>query len=143
MMVENPDRERIDMTRFPTLAALGLAVLTLIAACAAPAGSTAPATTAPAATGPAASATSPAGSVAPGASTALTVGNINANTASEAELRAAFEAAGISNAAKWAKEVAEYRPYAADPTWATLRQELGKYNIDPAVLEGIIALLQV
>jgi hypothetical protein len=37
----------------------------------------------------------------------------------------------------------EYRPYEADPTWARLRQELGKYNIDPAVLEQIIALLRV
>jgi hypothetical protein len=68
---------------------------------------------------------------------------VNANAASVAELQAAFEAAGISNADKWAREVAEYRPYPADPTWAQLRQELGKYNIDPAVLEQIIALLVV
>ena len=59
------------------------------------------------------------------------------------ELAAAFDAAGISNAARWAREVAEYRPYPADPTWAQLRQELAKYNIDPTVLEQIIALLVV
>ena len=68
---------------------------------------------------------------------------MNANTATEAELAAAFAAAGISNADRWAREVTEYRPYPVDPTWAQLRQELGKYNIDPAVLEQIIAILVV
>lgn len=68
---------------------------------------------------------------------------VEVNTATEAQLQAAFEAAGIPNADRWAREVAEYRPYPDDPTWAKLRQELGKYNIDPLVLEQIIALLQV
>ncbi len=68
---------------------------------------------------------------------------LDANTATQEELAAAFAAAGISNPDKWAREVAEYRPYPNDPTWAQLRQELGKYNIDPAVLEQIISLLQV
>jgi hypothetical protein len=68
---------------------------------------------------------------------------VNANTASVEELQAAFEAAGITNADKWAREVAEYRPYPADPTWAQLRQELSKYNIAPDVLEKIIGLLEV
>jgi hypothetical protein len=68
---------------------------------------------------------------------------VNANTATEAELATAFAAAGVSNADRWAKEVAEYRPYPSDPSWAQLRQELGKYNIDPAVLEQIIAILAV
>jgi ABC-type transport system substrate-binding protein len=68
---------------------------------------------------------------------------VNANTASVDELRAAFETAGITNADKWAREVAEYRPYPADPTWAQLRQELSKYNIAPDVLEKIIGLLEV
>jgi ABC-type glycerol-3-phosphate transport system substrate-binding protein len=45
-----------------------------------------------------------------------------ANTASVEELQAAFEAEGITNADKWAREVAEYRPYPADPTWAQLRR---------------------
>jgi hypothetical protein len=70
-------------------------------------------------------------------------GSVNANTANVDELAAAFAAAGISNADRWAREVAEYRPYEADPTWARLRQELGKYNIDPAVLEQILAILTV
>lgn len=68
---------------------------------------------------------------------------LNANTASVEELQAAFAAAGITNADRWAREVAEYRPYPADPTWAQLRQELSKYNIGPDVLEKIIAVLEV
>ena len=68
---------------------------------------------------------------------------IPVNTATQAEIAAAFTAAGIPNADRWAQEVVEYRPYEADPTWARLRQELGKYNIDPAVLEQLLAMLQV
>lgn len=67
---------------------------------------------------------------------------VNVNTASEAELKATFEAAGVSNAEKWAHEVEEYRPYPNDPTFAKLRQELGKYNIAPAMLELIISTLE-
>jgi hypothetical protein len=79
----------------------------------------------------------------PGEASAETGTRLNVNTATVEELQAAFAAAGISNPDRWAREVAEYRPYPADPTWAQLRQELGKYNIDPAVLEQIIALLEV
>ena len=39
---------------------------------------------------------------------------VNANDASVEELAAAFEAAGIPNAARWAHEVEEYRPYSDD-----------------------------
>jgi hypothetical protein len=67
---------------------------------------------------------------------------VDANTASEAELKAAFEAAGVSNAETWAHEVEEYRPYPDDPTFAKLRQDLGKYNIAPDVLEKIISTLE-
>jgi hypothetical protein len=76
-------------------------------------------------------------------STAPAGGTVNANTATQAELQSAFEAVGIPNADRWAREVAEYRPYEADPTWGRLRQELGKYNIDPAVLQQILAILTV
>jgi hypothetical protein len=84
----------------------------------------------------------PDASPTPGASP-VTAALIPVNTATQEEIGAAFAAAGISNADRWAREVVEYRPYEADPTWARLRQELGKYNIDPAVLEQIIALLSV
>jgi hypothetical protein len=49
----------------------------------------------------------------------------------------------VSNPEKWAEEVDEYRPYPNDPKWAKLRQELGKYKIDPALLEKIISVLEV
>ena len=89
----------------------------------------------------------PTATASAGASTAASsqagTSRINANTASIEELQAAFEAAGITNADRWAREVADYRPYASDPTWAQLRQELGKYNIAPDILEQIIAVLEV
>ena len=116
---------------------LGLSV----AACSGAGGSPSAAPT-DAATSAAPTATASAGASAAASSQAAT-SRVNANTASVEELQAAFEAAGISNADRWAREVAEYRPYAHDPTWAQLRQELGKYNIAPDVLEQIIAVLEV
>jgi hypothetical protein len=69
-------------------------------------------------------------------------GPVDANEASEAELEAAFEAAGIPNAEKWAHEVEEYRPYPTDdPTFAKLRDELSEYNPGDQVLDQIIAAL--
>jgi hypothetical protein len=91
---------------------------------------------------PASGGTAPSSSPAATSSQAA-AGKVNANTASESELAAAFTAAGIPNADRWAREVAEYRPYDADPTWAHLRQELAKYNIDPTVLEQILATLEI
>ncbi len=113
-----------------------------VAACSGGGGST----SSPAATGSAQ--TAPAASASTAATADPTTGStdtarVNANTASVEELQVAFEAAGISKADRWAREVAEYRPYPADPTWAQLRQELSKYNIAPDVLEKIIGLLEV
>lgn len=71
-------------------------------------------------------------------------GKVSANDATEEELIAAFEAAGIENASQWAHEVEEYRPYPADdPEFTKLRQDLAKYNPGPGVLEAIIALLEL
>jgi len=68
---------------------------------------------------------------------------VNANTATPAELQAAFAAAGLANPAQWAREVNEYRPYPTDdPTFAKLRGELVKYNPDQATIDGIIATLR-
>jgi ABC-type transport system substrate-binding protein len=115
-----------------------------VAACSGGGGSTSSPTAAATSLGaPAASApASPVATSDPSTGTTASTA-VNANTASVEELQAAFEAAGISNADKWAREVAEYRPYPADPTWAQLRQELSKYNIAPDVLEKIIGLLEV
>ncbi len=69
---------------------------------------------------------------------------LSANSASRSELAAAFEAAGISNASKWAREVEEYRPYREDDTdYSKLRGELAKYNPAPGVVDSIIALLEL
>ena len=69
-------------------------------------------------------------------------GKVNINEASTSDLEAAYKAAGVSNPRRWAQETDEYRPYPTDPDFAKLRQELGKYNIDPAVLEKIISTLE-
>jgi hypothetical protein len=74
--------------------------------------------------------------------TSVVAGKVAANTASTAELQQAFTAAGISNPDRWAREVAEYRPYPTDdPTFAKLRGELAKYNPAPGVVDSIVATL--
>ena len=118
---------------------LGLALVAgmgglLLAAC----GTSATATSAPQTTATVASAPI----VAPTAATGT--GKVDANTASVAELTAAFEAAGIPSAARWAREVEEYRPYPTDdPTFARLRSNLAKYNPAPEVVDQIIATLSL
>lgn len=69
---------------------------------------------------------------------------VNANTASKAELTAAFQAAVIPSPDRWAQEVTEYRPYPTDdPTFARLRSNLAKYNPAPGVVDRIIAALSL
>jgi hypothetical protein len=78
------------------------------------------------------------------AATTTTATKPNANTASQAEMTTAFTAAGISNPARWAVEVEEYRPYPTnDPNMAKLRQNLAKYNPGPGVVDSIIAALSL
>lgn len=114
--------------------------------------SAAPSTTAPSAAPSAAPPTAPSAAPTTGAAAtaratvtaATTVQKVNANTATVAELTAAFTAAGIGNAARWAREVEEYRPYPTnDPTFAKLRGELAKYNPGPGVVDQIIATLSL
>jgi hypothetical protein len=105
------------------------------------AASSSPAASPIAAASPVAAAGSPA--AAAQASPAASA-KVSANDASIAQLQQAFEAAGIPNAARWAREVDEYRPYPTnDPGFAKLRQELSKYNPSPDVLEKIIATLSL
>lgn len=69
---------------------------------------------------------------------------LSANDASIADLTAQFEAAGIAQAARWAREVDEYRPYSEDDTnYNKLRGELAKYNPGPGVVDAIIATLHL
>ena len=80
-----------------------------------------------------------------GASSApAAAGKVSANNATVAELTAAFQAAGIANAARWATEVDEYRPYpATDANLPKLRQNLVKYNPGPGVVDSIVAALSL
>ena len=124
---------------------LGAVAVVALAACGSSDKTAATATASPATT--ASSATTRAAGVATTASASTTRSTTAGATstkvnASRAELQAAFEAAGVTNAAQWAREVEEYRPYTADdPTWGRLRKELAKYNIASDVLEKIIATL--
>jgi DNA uptake protein ComE-like DNA-binding protein len=138
------------------LAVLAVAGVLTLAACggdskdtpaAAQATTTVPATTAttaaPATTATTAATTATTGTTAP-ATTVTTIAKANANTASRSEITAALTAAGVSNAARWAIEVEEYRPYPTnDPTMAKLRQNLVKYNPGPGVVDGIVSALSL
>ncbi|OUC95984.1 hypothetical protein [Streptosporangium minutum] len=69
-------------------------------------------------------------------------GKVSANTASEAEIAAALRTAGVSNPERWAKEVVEYRPYAADDKDLTsLRENLAKYNPGQDTVNKIVSAL--
>jgi len=146
-----------DMMRsYLPLAALAAATILAGVACSGddaaeetPAAATATTVATSAATKPASTAAaSPTGeaqatpAASPSATTAA--GKVSANNATRAELQAAFETAGISGAAQWAREVVEYRPYPEnDPNMAKLRQELAKYNPGPGVVDKIIAALSL
>jgi hypothetical protein len=74
----------------------------------------------------------------------VAVRKVNANTASVPEIQQALESAGVPNAARWAREVEEYRPYPTDDlSFAKLRQNLAKYNPAPDVVEKIISALSL
>lgn len=67
---------------------------------------------------------------------------VSANTASEDEIAAALERAGVSNAERWAEEVVEYRPYPADdPDLTRLRENLAKYNPGEETTNKIVSAL--
>ncbi|OLT01359.1 hypothetical protein BJF90_32415 [Pseudonocardia sp. CNS-004] len=69
-------------------------------------------------------------------------GKVSANTASEDEIAAALERAGVSNPERWAEEVVEYRPYPADdPNLTTLRENLAKYNPGQETTDRIVSAL--
>ncbi len=69
-------------------------------------------------------------------------GKVSANTASEDEIAAALERAGVSNPERWAEEVVEYRPYPADdPNLTQLRENLAKYNPGQETTDQIVSAL--
>jgi hypothetical protein len=74
--------------------------------------------------------------------TAAAGAKVSANTASEDEIAAALESAGVSNPERWAEEVVEYRPYPADdPNLTTLRENLAKYNPGQETTDLIVSAL--
>lgn len=91
---------------------------------------------------PSSAASAPPATTSAAAAPAAGGGKVSANEASEEELAERFEQAGIPNAERWADEVTEYRPYPADPSFPTLREELAKYNPGPGVVDQIVAVLQ-
>ena len=67
---------------------------------------------------------------------------VSANTASEAQITAALESAGVDNADQWAEEVVEYRPYPkSDPNLGKLRANLKKYNPGKETTDLIVSAL--
>jgi hypothetical protein len=121
-----------------TLPLAGVSLALILAACSSAAGAV---TDAAASTDPIAAAS--IGAAASTATTTTTTGKVSANTASEAEIAAALEAAGVPNAARWAREVTEYRPYPTDdPTLQTLQDNLAKYQPDAATLQAILSALE-
>ena len=74
--------------------------------------------------------------------TAAADARVSANTASEDEIAAALEAAGVGNPERWAEEVVEYRPYPADdPNLTKLRDNLAKYNPGQETTDKIVSAL--
>jgi hypothetical protein len=120
-------------SRYATLELLVGAVIVFAGACSGDSEATSTA-----ASGTASAATAAPASAAP----TVTASKVSANSATIAELQAAFEAASIANAARWAREVDEYRPYAtSDTNFAKLRGELAKYNPAAGVVDAIIGTL--
>ena len=129
-------RAHIPMTRVTRFAVASAFVL--IVAC-----GTSPAASGPdpvATTAAAAATTSAPASTASGTA----VAKVSANNATNAQLIAAFTAAGVPNPSNWAREVQEYRPYDTnDANLTKLRQNLVKYNPAAGVVDKIVATLSL
>ena len=124
-------------------AAFGLALVA--AACSSTSSTSTGSSAAPSSTAaaPAGSAASSGGSGSSGSTPAGAVAKVSANTATDDQIQKALEAAGVPNAARWTREVTEYRPYPTDdPSLAKLKKELQKYNPSADTLSKILAALQ-
>lgn len=88
------------------------------------------------------SSTPSAGTTSSASATVKPGAKVSANTASESDIVAALNAAGVSNAERWAKEVVEYRPYPSDdPNLTKLRESLAKYNPGQETVDKIVSAL--
>ena len=142
----SPRTYRIDLLRRVfALAAAAVLSVGLLAGCGSTGGTAVtPSTSASSAESSGGASGSPSsGSSSDQPSANATTAKVNANTAPVAELAAAFAAAGVPNAGRWAREVEEYRPYTGTDDWAHLREELAKYNIDDATFAEIVSVLGV
>lgn len=125
------------MRRLSRVAAATSAVVAVTVVVASCGSASSPSTSPPPAAPATVSSPSPAPAASAGAGT-----TVSANTASQAEIAAALQAAGVTNADRWAKEVVEYRPYPlGDIRFTRLREELAKYNPDPAAVDAILSVL--
>jgi DNA uptake protein ComE-like DNA-binding protein len=97
-------------------------------------------TTSNSSTAPTTSATTSASA---GATATSSGQKVSANTASQSEISAALQAAGVANAQRWAKEVVEYRPYdTGDANLTKLQQSLAKYSPGQDTINKIVGALQ-
>jgi hypothetical protein len=70
------------------------------------------------------------------------VGKVSANTASKTEIVAALTGVGVPNPQRWANEVMEYRPYAANDSDLTrLRENLIKHKPGQQTVDKIVSAL--
>jgi DNA uptake protein ComE-like DNA-binding protein len=89
------------------------------------------------------SGTAPTTSTSAGANAPSPGQKVSANTASESEIAAALQAAGVANAQRWAREVVEYRPYdTGDANLTKLQQNLAKYNPGQDTVNKIVGALR-
>lgn len=124
------------MTIKATLCSIAALCVVLVTAC----GESTTATTATSETAAAATA-APTSSEAMSAPTQQAA-KVSANTASKGDIEAALAAGGVSNPARWAEEVVEYRPYPADdPKLTKLRENLAKYNPGQETVDKIVLAL--
>jgi hypothetical protein len=55
-----------------------------------------------------------------------------------------FQAAGVSDARRWARRVERHRPYpTSDSSFAVLRQRLAVYHPTPSTLDRIVGRLRL
>lgn len=124
------------MRRVPALAALAVAGVVGLAACS---GGSSTKTASPSTTPTTAAPAADQGST---ATSAAATTKANANTGTAAQITAALDAAGVPNAARWTREVEEYRPYPSnDPNLSKLRQNLAKYNPGEDTVNKIVSAL--
>jgi hypothetical protein len=69
---------------------------------------------------------------------------VSVNRAGVAAMTLTLQAAGVTQAARWAQRIEQGRPYPADDTaFAALREKLARYEPSPTTLARITGVLRV